>query len=220
MARACGLRRRYGFGDSRARRSGTAGWVQSRSNKNETETRRWVPSLIVFATGDGGYGTNYPAISPYVTAVGGTTLVRTASGSRAWSETASSSGGSGCSAYEPKPAWQHDIGCAFRTVSDVAAVGDPNTGVAIYDSTPYFFQSGWLVAGGTSVAAPLVAGVYALAGNSGSLNAGSSPYSNPGSLFDVVSGSNGSCGGSYLCTAGPGYDGPTGLGTPNGVTAF
>jgi hypothetical protein len=62
--------------------------------------------------------------------------------------------------------------------------------------------------------------VYALAGNTATVTAGSFPYSHTGSLFDVTSGSNGSCGGTYLCTAGTGYDGPTGLGTPNGTGAF
>jgi len=110
---------------------------------------------------------------------------------------------------------QLDTGCSKRTVADVAAVADPNTGVAVYDS---YGSSGWLVFGGTSVAAPLIALVYALAGNAGSINA-SYPYSHSGSLFDVTSGSNGSCG-SYLCTGGTGFDGPTGLGTPNGIGAF
>jgi len=79
-------------------------------------------------------------------------------------------------------------------------------------------RSGWLVFGGTSVASPLIAGVYGV--NGGAVNYGSDPYNNTGALYDVTSGSNGSCGGSYLCTAKVGYDGPTGLGTPNGVSAF
>ena len=63
--------------------------------------------------------------------------------------------------------------------------------------------------------------MYALAGTPGASDYPASyPYSHAGNLFDVTSGSNGSCSGSYLCTAGAGYDGPTGLGTPNGVTAF
>src|SRR5207248_2338358 len=96
-----------------------------------------------------------------------------------------------------------------------------NTGVAVYDSYSYLGSSGWLVFGGTSVAAPIIASVYALGGHTASLTYGSSPYnSNASSLFDVISGSTGSCGGSYLCTASSGYDGPTGLGTPNGTTAF
>jgi hypothetical protein len=79
-------------------------------------------------------------------------------------------------------------------------------------------SSGWLVFGGTSVAAPLIAGIYGV--NGGAVNYGSDPYNNTGALFDVTSGSNGSCGGSYLCTGMPGYDGPSGLGTPNGTAAF
>jgi subtilase family serine protease len=105
-------------------------------------------------------------------------------------------------------------------VADVSAVADPNTGVAVYDSLRYQGLSGWLVFGGTSVAAPVVAAVYAAAGNTGGINYGSYPYSHTSSLFDVTSGSNGSCGGSYLCTGKAGYDGPTGLGTPNGSGGF
>jgi hypothetical protein len=101
----------------------------------------------------------------------------------------------------------------------VSAVADPNTGVAVFDSTASGGLSGWLVFGGTSVASPIIGTVYALAGNASTVTYGSFPYSHTASLFDVTSGSNGSCG-SYLCTAGPGYDGPTGLGTPNGTGAF
>jgi len=175
---------------------------------------------ITVSSGDNGYGVQYPASSRYVTAVGGTSL-KTASTTRGWTETAWSGGGSGCSALETQPSWQAGLGsCAKRTVADVSAVADPNTGVAVYDSTPYSGSSGWLVFGGTSVAAPVIAGVYALAGNAST--AGSSyPYSHRSSLNDVTSGSNGRCKRTaYLCTAGPGYDGPTGLGTPNGVGAF
>lgn len=171
---------------------------------------------ITASSGDSGYGVEFPAASQYVTAVGGTTLVRDSS-PRSWKETAWSGAGSGCSAYIPKPLWQTDLGCARRTVADVSADADPNTGVAVYDT---YRTGGWLVFGGTSVAAPIVAGVYALAGNASSVLYGSYPYSHTPSLNDVLSGANGSCGGTYLCTAGPGFDGPTGLGTPNGVAAF
>jgi subtilase family serine protease len=102
-------------------------------------------------------------------------------------------------------------------VADVSAVADPNTGVAVYQT---YGGSGWAVYGGTSASSPIIASVYALAGNAGSVNYGSFPYSHSSSLFDVTTGSNGSCGGSYLCTAGAGYDGPTGLGTPNGTAGF
>jgi subtilase family serine protease len=171
---------------------------------------------ITASSGDSGYGVEFPAASQYVTAVGGTSLTH-ASSSRGWSETAWSGAGSGCSAFEPKPAWQKDAGCSRRTVADVSADADPNTGVSVYDT---YRTGGWLVFGGTSVASPIVASVYALAGNATSVSYGSFPYSHMESLFDVTSGSNGSCGGSYLCTAGLGYDGPTGLGTPNGTGGF
>jgi subtilase family serine protease len=171
---------------------------------------------ITVSTGDGGYGVEFPAASEYVTAVGGTSLKKSGN---SYTETAWSGAGSGCSAYVSKPSWQTDAGCANRTVGDVSAVADPNTGVAVYD-TYRLHPGGWLVFGGTSVSAPIIAGVYALAGGVAPGTYGSYPYAHASSLFDVTSGSNGSCGGSYLCTAGTGYDGPTGLGTPNGTTAF
>ena len=173
---------------------------------------------ITVSSGDSGYGVEYPAASQYVTAVGGTTLnwngtTRT--------ETAWSGAGSGCSAYEPKPSWQSGIAtCANRAVADVSAVADPNTGVAVYDTVSYQGQSGWFKVGGTSASSPIIAGVYALAGNAGSVNDGSFSYSHTTQLNDVTSGSNGSCGGSNLCTAGTGWDGPTGNGTPNGSGGF
>jgi subtilase family serine protease len=205
------------------------------------------PGIAITASaGDSGYGVEFPAAVPTVTAVGGTSLAR-ASNARGWSETvwgtasgggvlgglgASSGGtGSGCSKYEAKPSWQHDASCAKRTVADVSAVADPATGVAVYDSTADSSGNvGWLEFGGTSVSSPIIASVYALAGNAASTNGASLAYSHTSSLFDVTSGVNGSCksggflglGGSntYLCQAGAGYDGPTGLGTPNGTGAF
>jgi len=180
---------------------------------------------ITVSSGDNGYGVEYPAASQYVTAVGGTTLNLNADNTRS-SETAWSGAGSGCSAYEAKPSWQHDSGCARRTVADVSADADPNTGAAVYDSTPYclignfFCTTGWYQVGGTSLASPLIAAVYALAGNAAVTTYGSFPYSNTLWLYDVTSGSNGTCGGSYLCTAGLGYDGPSGLGTPIGTGGF
>jgi subtilase family serine protease len=167
------------------------------------------------SSGDSGYGVEYPAASRYVTAVGGTTLKL--SGNTRLTETVWSGSGSGCSAYEPKPSWQTDMGCGRRTVADVSADADPSTGAAEYDSTRYQGRSGWFQVGGTSLSAPLIGGVYAL-GNS-AVNAGSYPYAHTSSLFDVTSGSNGSCG-TYLCTGDAGFDGPTGLGTPNGTGGF
>jgi len=170
------------------------------------------PGIAVTASsGDLGWGVEYPAASPYVSAVGGTSLTRDSATARGWDESAWSGAGSGCSAYEPKPAWQTDVGCAHRSVADVSAVADPHTGVAVYSTA----DGGWVAFGGTSVASPIVASVDALIGST----AGSPqyPYANAGRYFDVSSGSNGSCG-SYLCTGGLGYDGPTGIGTPDGAS--
>jgi subtilase family serine protease len=176
---------------------------------------------MTFSTGDAGYGAQFPAASPFVTAVGGTSLNFTQNGSYK-NETAWSGAGSGCSAFEPKPIWQKDSGCANRTVADVSAVADPNTGAAVYDSVVNQGQSGWVKVGGTSLASPLIAGMYALAGALPTgTSAGSLLYTAGTSSFhDILSGSNGSCGGTYLCTAMTGYDGPTGRGTPNGLAAF
>jgi hypothetical protein len=176
------------------------------------------PGVAVTASsGDGGFGAEYPAASRFVTAVGGTSLTR-ASNTRGWSESAWSGAGSGCSGFEAKPSWQTDTGCARRTIADVSAVADPNTGVAVYDT---FQETGWNVFGGTSASSPIIASVYALAGTpAANTNPASYPYAHTGALNDVTTGSNGSCSPSYLCHGAAGYDGPTGLGTPNGVTAF
>ena len=182
-----------------------------------TDQSHYNHANVTVSSGDAGYGVEFPAASQYVTAVGGTSLVR-ASNSRGFTETVWSGAGSGCSAYISKPTWQKDSGCARRTVADVSAVADPNTGVAVYD-TYRLHPGGWLVFGGTSVAAPIIGSLYALAGTTTTV-AGSYPYLHVSSLFDVISGSNGSCGGTYLCTGKTGYDGPTGLGTPNGTGAF
>jgi putative Ig domain-containing protein len=100
----------------------------------------------------------------------------------------------------------------------VSAVADPNTGVAVYQT---YGGSGWAVYGGTSASAPLIASVYALAGTPGAADKPpSDPYAHTGNLFDVTSGSNGSCSPATLCKGGAGWDGPTGLGTPNGTAAF
>jgi subtilase family serine protease len=172
---------------------------------------------ITVSSGDSGYGVQYPAASQYVTAVGGTTLNLNASNQRT-SESVWSGAGSGCSAYEPKPSWQTDAGCARRTVADVSADADPASGASVYDTTRYQGQLGWFKVGGTSLSAPLIGGVYAL----GTLpvTAGSYPYSHTASLYDVTSGSNGSCSPSYLCTGVAGFDGPSGLGTPTGTGGF
>ncbi|MEV5549725.1 carboxypeptidase regulatory-like domain-containing protein [Streptomyces sp. NPDC052309] len=177
---------------------------------------------MVAASGDLGHGVSYPAASQYVTAVGGTALKKDTTTARGWSETVWNNSyggtGSGCSMYEPKPAFQTDTGCDMRSVTDVAAVADPLTGVAVYQT---YGGSGWSVMGGTSASAPIIAGVYAAAGvPTAGTYPNSYPYFASSHLNDVTSGSNGTCSPGYLCTAGTGYDGPTGLGTPNGLDAF
>ena len=172
---------------------------------------------VVASSGDNGYGVEFPAAAGSVTSVGGTTLTQaTNAGTRNGSETAWNGAGSGCSAYVTKPTWQHDSGCSRRTVADVSAEADPNTGVWVYDR-------GWYVFGGTSVASPIIGSMFAVGGALTGTNGATPqqwPYGYPTGLYDVTSGSNGSCGGSYLCIAGSGYDGPTGLGTPLGSAAF
>ena len=203
--------------------SNSWGGDESSSQTSEDTSYFKHPGVaITVSAGDSGYGAEYPATSQYVTAVGGTAL-STSSNSRGWTEsvwkTSSTEGtGSGCSAYDSKPSWQTDTGCTKRMESDVSAVADPATGVAVYDT---YGGSGWAVYGGTSASAPIIAGVYALAGTPGSSDYPAKyPYSHTGNLYDVTSGSNGSCSTSYFCTATTGYDGPTGWGTPNGTTAF
>ena len=174
---------------------------------------------ITVSSGDNGYGVQVPAAFNTVTAVGGTTLTLNTNGTRA-NEAVWSGTGSGCSAYITKPTWQDDPACANRTVADVAAVADPATGVAVYDSYGSHRGANWYVFGGTSVASPIIAAVYALSGNTAGVPAALAYASKAKSLFDVTTGSNGSCGGTYLCTGVKGYDGPAGNGTPNGTGAF
>ena len=170
---------------------------------------------ILASSGDSGYGTAYPAASRYVLAVGGTGTGQ-AGTARGWAESAWSGAGSGCSAYESKPAWQTAAtGCARRAMADLSAVSDPGTGVAVYTTVG---GSGWGVFGGTSVAAPLIAGVY---GRSGTPPAApyAVPYGRASSFVDITTGGNGPCG-PPLCAATAGWDGPTGLGTPASVATF
>jgi subtilase family serine protease len=181
---------------------------------------------ITVSSGDSGYGAQAPAAFNTVTAVGGTHLTLNPNGTRN-TETVWSGAGSGCSAYIAKPSWQPAASCVTkRTIADVSAVADPATGVSVYDSYGSTGGNNWYVFGGTSVAAPIIGGVYAVSGNTAGVPA-SLAYSAPaGSLFDVTSGSNGRCtrgknsAGAYLCTGVVGYDGPTGNGTPNGLGAF
>ncbi len=170
---------------------------------------------VVAGAGDTGYGVNFPASAPTVVAVGGTTLSQNPQGhfnpQTLWSHT-----GSGCSGFFAKPAWQTDSGCPMRTANDIAALADPAHGVAGYSSA----GGGWNVYGGTSVAAPIVAALYALAGVGP--HSVSDLYSAGG--FGPVSstGNNGTCSAAYLCSvlAGSRYNAPVGLGVPNGIGPF
>lgn len=199
------------------------------------------PGVVVTASsGDCGYlneacagephTANFPADSPDVVAVGGTSLTEK---KEVWTSTVWAGGGSGCSEIFAAPAWQTAAagflatGCgAERSVADVAAVGNPETGVNIYDSTPEGKgePTGWGVWGGTSVASPIVAAEFALAGGShGVAFPAATLYAHLGEaadLYDVVSGSNGSCGTATSCHAAVGFDGPTGVGSPIGLGAF
>jgi hypothetical protein len=188
--------------------------------------------VITAASGDFGYGTQWPAASHLVTSVGGTTLTQDSS-SRGWTEAAWAGSGSGCSTLEPKPAWQTDTnattGCLNRTENDVSAVADPNTGVAVYDtypSTVLGVTQGYNQLGGTSVATPIITSVYALAGTPRPGTYPSSyPYQHTSAFNQIASGSNGACEStrSYLCDATgslAGYNGPTGWGTPIGIAGF
>ncbi len=228
----------------------------------------WTEAAEAEKRGEPHYaGADYPASSPDVVGVGGTKL--TLSGGAWQSETAWNdplgAGGSACSTHFNAPSWQPHVsdwatvGCGQRrAVADVAADADPYTGVAVYDSVPYEEGGhatvlGWTTIGGTSVASPIVASMFALAGGAHQLSAGSHEgeyateilYSHLGSplLHDVTAGGNGKCNGVYtscsgsmeplsaafpldcgqgvwICNAAAGYDGPTGVGTPNGIGAF
>lgn len=179
------------------------------------------------ASGDWGYDViGTPATFGSVVAVGGTSLYAYSKVARGFRETAWLGGGSGCARRsQKKPAWQRDPGCKHRTTTDVAAIADPATGPATYDT--YGF-GGWFVVGGTSAATPFLAGVFGLAGNATAQHGGKTfwlkGHEGANDLFHITRGYNGSCTPKYLCTDGTheynSYGGPTGWGTPNGIGAF
>jgi hypothetical protein len=176
---------------------------------------------ITVAAGDRAYGAGYPAAAPHVISVGGTTLRKKAEGSRKWEESVWLDTGGGCSMYEPKPAWQTDPDCSKRTDNDVAAVANNDESpVSVYDSYEYeeagvgTGKLGWVLLGGTSVGTPIVAAVEAHASEPVKKEGPEAFYQHQ--LFNVtVGGDNGACH-TYLCIAEPGYNGPTGWGTPDG----
>jgi len=172
---------------------------------------------VVASSGDSGFGVSSPASFRHVIAVGGTSLFTKESGSYS-SESVWKGSGSGCSRGQA-PEWQErtKTHCSGKAIADLAAVADPATGVAV------FYESEWLVFGGTSASAPLVAGLLAakhktagVAG--GDASAGVRMWTTAKSFHDITSGSNGSC--ELFCSAGLGWDGPTGLGTPKGTGGF
>jgi hypothetical protein len=184
------------------------------------------PGIVVTAaTGDFGFdeaqlapmaaGAPFPAGVTDVVAVGGT-LLGFSTNARGWDEIAWSGSGGGCSTLFAKPAWQ-STACAHRLSADVAATAD---GLAVYDSAD-IPSGGWGDVGGTSASTPIIAGLFALGGNPSDMTGAASVYAHPRALNDVTSGpATGTCSPAYFCTAGPGYDGPTGMGTPNGTRAF
>jgi hypothetical protein len=197
------------------------------------------PGVAIFvAAGDAGFnntvaeddaptGPDYPGTSAYTIAVGATRLVKDPTTARGWRETAwaytpapttgepdptRGAGGSACSLSIPKPAYQSASPCQFKASADIAAVGDPATGLAVYNT--HVASRGWISVGGTSASAPFVAGIFAATGNGA--QSGAFIAANANKLFDVTSGSNGTCPGkTLLCNAAAGWDGPTGFGTPN-----
>lgn len=149
------------------------------------------PGIAITASSGDRSIPSYPAVSQYVTAVGGTSSL-TGAAEKPWPYT-----GHGCSAYVAKPSWQSVAPCSTRSGVDVAMVADPQTGVAMFDSQ----AGGWLVAGGTSVGAPLVAAAYALSANP----AGPAfSYAHASAFHDL---------------AAP-YDQTTGLGSPYGIAGL
>jgi subtilase family serine protease len=156
-------------------------------------------TVVLFASGDRGLRVEYPAASPNVIAVGGTVLHHDAA-TQSWSQTAWSGSGSGCSAYEPQPTWQEGVvtGCSKRVTADVSAVA---VGVAVYDS--YGGQRGWAPENGTSASTPIVAALVALAG---------AHVNSPQDLYTAAR--------TFGGFTNSGFDGPTGLGSPFGITAL
>ncbi len=213
--------------------AGVAGYISNSWGGTETSSDTTLDStdfnhpgdVITASAGDSDFGVIYPATSPNVVAVGGTSL-STASNSRGWTEkvwntTQGSEGtGSGCSTIEPQPSWQTALGltgCTKRIDNDTAADADPNTGVAVYDTSNG--NGGWNEVGGTSASSPMLASMYALAGNAGSTPA-DDIYTHTSNFFDITTGNDGTCSPAYLCTAETGYDGPTGIGTPDGIAGL
>ena len=188
-----------------------------------------VPGVTFLAsTGDNGANSAYPAYSPNVVAVGGTTLQSLDSsgdypGTGTNGEIGWSGSGGGSSQYEPEPSYQQSVqNTGFRTVPDISADADPSTGVAVYDPYNFGTATPWGDVGGTSLSSPLLAGMVAIVDQGRVQNGGETLSSSalltalyrleitkPSDFHDVLYGNNG-------FAAGPGYDMVTGIGSPNG----
>lgn len=173
-------------------------------------------AVFFAASGDSGSGVQWPAVSPNVVGVGGTTL--NLMNGQLSSEIAWSGSGGGLSAYESEPSYQASYGVpganGMRAVPDVSYDADPATGVAVYDSVHYQGQKGWFEVGGTSIGAPQWAAIQALSGRAASQffysDASSGSYTNY--FRDITIGTNGTCG--FYCLSTLNYDYVTGLGSP------
>ena len=182
-----------------------------------------VPGVTyVAASGDSDYGVLWPASYRNVVSVGGTTLRRDPSRARGWAETVwgytnGTGTGSGCSTYETQALWQRVVVpaslCRRRVMNDVSIVGDPHTGVAV------FMGGSWYQFGGTSAGSPMIAALYAMAGAASATSSAYYPYAHLRSFNDITDNANGYCG-NRLCTATGGWDGPSGNGTPIGLSGF
>ena len=211
----------FGYGESSTDLTTNAIFTTPTGHQGET---------FIAATGDSGQPAAYPAYSPNVLAVGGTTLsvdsLGNYLGETGWSlntpnEAATNASGGGISTIESQPAYQNGVvtqSLSMRTAPDVAFDGDPNTGASIYDSSDYGTANPWIRVGGTSLSAPAWAALIAIADQArasiglGSLDGATQTlptlYAAPSSDFtDITAGNNG-------YSAGPGYDLVTGLGTP------
>ncbi len=197
-------------------------WGSGESRGDLMQESAWTrPGIGLFAaTGDSGFMgpgvgdgvQSYPASSAGVVAVGGT-MLKKSTAARGWDETVWNGAGSGCSTIIPKPAWQTDTACKMRMVADISAIAD---NVAMYCTDPGGGGGGWSQAGGTSAASPFATGALAV---TGVLDGNFSPawlWQHAHALYDITAGSNGSCTTPYYCKGSAGYDGPSGLGTPNG----
>lgn len=205
-------------------------WGGGEDNSQTSLDNIFASSTATFtaSSGDSGYGVSFPASSPFVIGVGGTTLNTDANGNRL-SETAWSGSGGGISTVEPAPAFQLSYPIPNnptkrRGVPDVSYNADPETGFSVYNSVPDSSGNvGWAVVGGTSAGAPQFAAIVAVANSivrknipsMGSLLYKIAKNRYDLTYYDIVTGENGSCG--YYCQARTNYDYVTGLGSPHSL---